>query len=417
MIETRSKRQYLLLLVTILLVSTIGSIFCDFHLATFNQIALDLNQYGLSTDSAYNLAQLTMPAFLIAYAIGGFLTGPLADQLPKHRLIYTGLTITIVASSLSALSQNLTTLLVCRGFQGLGTAMAAITIRSMFTFLFADSQLKKVSDLFSILAPVLFTITPALGTYIFGQLHSWRALFWLMALYAIAVTLLTIACQRFLPKKPIQCSTPFFKRFAQDTKTILLHPDYLINLSIFCLTMFMVMAILVQMDQLFTIHLDLNKNQFALIQLALGACWFLSAALNQWLLHYMNRSAVVTIGCSISLCSFGLLSLSLVDSTASFLAIFGPLALFNFSMTLIFTNTFLKCIQPFKKESGTANAIMNLCQYSIPGLGTVIVTWFNESQNAPQWPLCLLGIPLMLLTFCISVYSYQRSKKTSFLPS
>ena len=409
---SRSLQTTLLLASTMLLVSTIGSVVCDFHLAAFSMIADNLSHQSLSSESAYNFAQLTIACFLVPYAIGGFFAGPLADQFKKNRLILIGLILALASSIVCALANHFYVLLFFRALQGLGTALAAITIRSMLTSLYKGQELKRMSDIFSIIAPVLFTLSPALGTYSFNATQSWRALFLLLAGYITVVTILCIRSQKAFPSHQPSCQTPFFQRFIRDSQTILKHQDYLGNLAVFCLTTFMVMSVVVQMEVIFIQHLQCLPNEFALIQLVLGSTWLLGAGLNWWLNQRLSCSHVVSIGCTISIISFLALSLSINILPPLFLAVFIPLALFNFSMPLIFANTFLKCIKPFKKEAGTANAIMNLCQYAASGLGALLTALLTHANTSPQWPICLFGLPIMSIALVINIAVNQKNHST-----
>ena len=79
----RSLQTTLLLASTMLLVSTIGSVVCDFHLAAFSMIADDLSHQSLSSESAYNLAQLTIACFWYPMLLAAFLLAPLLISLKK----------------------------------------------------------------------------------------------------------------------------------------------------------------------------------------------------------------------------------------------------------------------------------------------------------------------------------------------
>ena len=144
-----------------------------------------LPQIGTYFGVTPNVAQLTITLYLVGYAFGQLLYGPLANGLGRKKALYIGISLEIISAIFCALSANFHAfwiLVLARLFMALG---ASVGLKMSFTI---------VSDCFSqeestkIIAHLMmaFAITPGLGIALGGFLSEhfdWTSCFYFLALY------------------------------------------------------------------------------------------------------------------------------------------------------------------------------------------------------------------------------------------
>ena len=176
-------------LLTLALIVGISPFATDLYIPGLPAIATDL---GASTASV----QLTLTAFLVAFAVGQLVVGPISDGVGRRRILLAGTALFTVASVVCALSPDVTTLVLARVVQGLGGAAAAVSGRAMVGDA-ATGTLR--SRLFATLA-VVNSVGPVVAPLVGGlvlSFSSWRAAFVVLAVLGLG---LTVAAARLLPE-------------------------------------------------------------------------------------------------------------------------------------------------------------------------------------------------------------------------
>ncbi len=139
-------------------------------------------------------ASLTITLFLVGYAVGQLLYGPLANRFGRKIALYIGIGLEIIASLLCVIAAPLHAfwlLVLARLFMALG---ASVGLKMSFT-LVADAYTQEESRKIISHLMIAFAITPALGVAIGGFLvehFAWMSTFYFMAVYGLAVLALTM---------------------------------------------------------------------------------------------------------------------------------------------------------------------------------------------------------------------------------
>ncbi|MGC6537704.1 MAG: MFS transporter [Candidatus Puniceispirillaceae bacterium] len=135
------------------------------------------DDFGIS----YNLAQMTISAFLIAVGIGQIFVGILSDRFGRRPVFLTGSSLFCLASLAAAFAPSAEWLIASRAFQGLGAAalltMSRVVVNDVFEREKAANILSTITAIYAII-PVLAL---SMGGIIVDQ-FGWR-----MTLYIIAV--------------------------------------------------------------------------------------------------------------------------------------------------------------------------------------------------------------------------------------
>jgi len=159
----------------------------DMYIPALPALAADL---GTSTATA----QLSLTAFLVAFAVGQLLVGPFSDAVGRRPLLLGGTAAFALASAVCALAPDAGTLVVARAVQGLAGAAGAVVGRAVVTDVLEGlARARTIATLAAInsLGPVL---APLVGAALL-LLGNWRLLF--AALAALGVALVVTVWSRF----------------------------------------------------------------------------------------------------------------------------------------------------------------------------------------------------------------------------
>ncbi len=164
-------------------------------LAAFGPIAIDMHLPSLpSLQSALatspELIQLTLGAFVICFAAGQLVLGPLSDTIGRRPVLLGGVGVFVLASAICALADSVQVLILGRVLQGLGACVGAVVGRAIVRDAYpgnAGARLLSVIMTTMAFAPL---VAPTLGGWLLVA-FGWRAIFWAMLAFS-ALTLVLV---------------------------------------------------------------------------------------------------------------------------------------------------------------------------------------------------------------------------------
>ena len=128
--------------------------------------------------------------YLLTSTISGPVYGKLSDQFGRKRLLMFGISLFLIGSALSGLSQTMEQLIIFRGIQGLGAGALFPISLAVIGDLFSPQERGKYQGLFGAVFGISALIGPALGGFLTDNV-SWHWIFFvnipigLVALYII----------------------------------------------------------------------------------------------------------------------------------------------------------------------------------------------------------------------------------------
>lgn len=156
---------------TILLgiMTSLGPLSTDLYLPSLPSIARYFN-------ATSGQAQLTLSAYLVGYAMGLPLYGPLSDRKGRKTILMAGLALYGVANALSSVAPSLEVLIVSRLLQGLGASGPLVIVRAIVRDLYegrrAGQELARMGSIMGIVP----AIAPVLGV-VLEISFGWRSNF------------------------------------------------------------------------------------------------------------------------------------------------------------------------------------------------------------------------------------------------
>jgi DHA1 family bicyclomycin/chloramphenicol resistance-like MFS transporter len=165
--------------------------FASVNAVLFTPALPEITQFFSVTHSA---AQLTITWFLIGYALGQLIYGPIANRLGRKPALYIGVSLQIFSSLLCVISGSIHSyalLIIGRFLSALGSAVG---LKMTFTLVNECYDSKTAAQKISYLL-LAFAVTPGLGVALGGLLtkhFGWMSCFYVGALYGLLLLMFVI---------------------------------------------------------------------------------------------------------------------------------------------------------------------------------------------------------------------------------
>ena len=171
------------LVVVLGFLSAVGPFAVDMYLASFTQIARDL-------DAAPASVQLTLTAFLAGLGAGQLLLGPLSDTWGRRPVLLLSTGVFALASVALVFSPSIQVFIALRLLQGLSGAAGVVIARAIAVDLSGGRTAVRALSLIATVGGLGPLIAPPIGGLVAG-LTDWRGV--LAALAGIAIAMLAFA--------------------------------------------------------------------------------------------------------------------------------------------------------------------------------------------------------------------------------
>src|SRR6187402_2809578 len=135
-----------------------------------------------------NQAQYIISALFLGMALGQLVCGPFSDATGRKKVLYLGVLLFMIGSSICFFAEDLNTMLMGRFLQGLGVSGPYVSAISIVRDQFSGNQMAKVMSFVMLIFIMVPAIAPSLGQAIL-LFASWHYIFLFYIVYAIAISL------------------------------------------------------------------------------------------------------------------------------------------------------------------------------------------------------------------------------------
>ncbi len=134
-------------------------------------------------------AQMTLSTYILGFALGQLLYGPMADSLGRKPVILGGTLIFAAAAGACALAQSIDQLITLRFFHGLAAAAASVVINALMRDIYPKEEFSRMMSFVMLVTTVAPLLAPMIGGAVLIWL-SWHAIFWILAIAALLASLM-----------------------------------------------------------------------------------------------------------------------------------------------------------------------------------------------------------------------------------
>ena len=137
-------------------------------------------QFGVPAGSA----QMTLSTYILGFALGQLLYGPMADSLGRKPVILGGTLVFAGAAVACALAQTIDHLIFMRFLHGLAAAAASVVINALMRDIYPKEEFSRMMSFVMLVTTIAPLVAPMVGGAVLVW-FSWHAIFWILALAAL----------------------------------------------------------------------------------------------------------------------------------------------------------------------------------------------------------------------------------------
>lgn len=370
------------------LMTALGPLSTDMYLPSLPAIAAE---FGASTSHV----QLTLSTYLVAFAMGQIIYGPLSDRYGRRPVLIAGFALYVAASGACAMAPSVNGLIVARAFQALGAAGPIILARTVVRDLYEGHRAAREMARMGTIMGVVPAIAPALGGLLqtwFGWRSSFLASFVGAAILASSVILLLPETLRQRSEASIS-PLGILRNFAFIAR----NPAFRMNAAIAALGYGGLFAFISGASFVLQGPYGLNPLQMGLSFGLVVAGYVSGTILSRRVIGIGGPPAVIRYG-TLLLAAGGTIMLALrLAGTGSFLEIVLPMLLYTCGIGFILPQTMLGAMQPFPDRAGAASSLQGVTQMGWGALVGVVVAW-GLSFSPTALPIAIAASGLAAVT-------------------
>lgn len=154
----------------------------DMYLPALPVIA---GQFGVPAGSA----QMTLSTYILGFALGQLLYGPMADSIGRKPVILGGTLIFAAAAVACALAQSIDQLITMRFFHGLAAAAASVVINALMRDIYPREEFSRMMSFVMLVTTIAPLLAPMIGGAVLVW-FSWHMIFWITAVAGLLVSVM-----------------------------------------------------------------------------------------------------------------------------------------------------------------------------------------------------------------------------------
>jgi DHA1 family bicyclomycin/chloramphenicol resistance-like MFS transporter len=347
------------------------------------------------------MVQNSLSIYLLGYALGLILFGPMADKYSRRKLVLFGVSGFLVMSFLLPFVTNIEQFLSLRFVQAFVSSAATVIVPGTIREYYQKDTAKGLSyvSMIMMLAPM---IAPSIGSILL-VVHSWQLIFYVLGFYSVVVLLLVV---KYLPEvvrdnnfQDVQIS--FLDRykivFSNSEARLDIISSMIVSLAFF--------AYITAIPFVYLTVYNVSEFGFSVLfginVVALMTAHFINTRLvtrkgSRKMLWYGLTLSVLT---SASLFLVSIFSSSLVFTVMFILPLMG-------SISMVAVNSDALVLTKFPEQSGTATAVIGTLRFGIGALAGPILAYFYDGSAVPFAGLMFFSVVLVLL--CQSIIYIKK---------
>jgi DHA1 family bicyclomycin/chloramphenicol resistance-like MFS transporter len=340
--------------------------------------------------------RLTLTVYLAVFAVCQLVAGPLSDRYGRRPVLVAGLLLFVAATLLCATAQTVEMLIVGRALQAVGACVASVIGRAMARDLFDGAALGKALGLIMTGVAVAPGFSPLLGGLL-QQGFDWRAPFYAVALFGLAILLLVLRLlgeTRPVPVTPPRLRTAFATYAALLASPLFLAPALATTAALGALFAFFAGA-----PALFIAQYGQSPTEFGLTSSFTVFAVFAGGFSAPKLMLRLGARNAMRLGFAV-LALGGALMLAQTALLPGLWPAIAALLVFLFGIGVVNPLTVAAALQPFPQQAGTASALIGALQMAGATIGAMLVNLLplpgNQAMPGAMLLLALLGLATLL---------------------
>ncbi|PHM63674.1 Bcr/CflA family multidrug efflux MFS transporter [Xenorhabdus ishibashii] len=391
----QQRSSYLGLVLILGLLSMLMPLAIDMYLPSMPTIA---ENFGVSD----GLVQMTLSSYILGFAIGQMIYGPMSDSLGRKPVILGGVIVFAISSAACALAQDIDTFIFMRFLHGFSAAAAGVVINALMRDRFTKEEFSRSMSFVTLVMIIAPLLAPMLGGILMVW-FNWHAIFWSIALVAvITVALVVFFIEETLPKEKRQ---KFHLKTTVRQFVMLFRQRQVLCYILASGFSFAGMFSFLSVGAFVYIKLNGVPAQHFGYYFGLNIIFlFIMTTINSQCVRKYGPLKMLHIGLFIQF----VVGLWLLFSTMfdlGFIALVIGVAIYISGISMITSNTMAVVLDDYPHMAGTVSSLAGTIRFSIAASVGAILSLLPE-ENA--WPM--VGSMALCVTLAVMLIFYARSK-------
>ena len=356
-----------------------------------------LPTFTIALHTSMQLAKLTLPMYLLGYAVGPLLFGTLSDKHGRKKVLAYGMVFYIISCVLIIAFANIWFILGMRFIQGFAIGSSGAIYKAMITDTYdSGNEIRKMVAMTS----AVWALGPIAAPFIGGYLQhyfGWQANFIFLLIYAILILISLF----FIPETNMQRICLNWPTILRNYRTVIAHPIFWS--SIICMGMVYSLIVIFNIVGPFLIQMVLHYSavQFGHIALVMGLAFFVGSLLNRLFVQRFSSHFLIVMSLSLMLIISVVMLLLGVFFAVNLYFYTVPVFLVFFFSAFTFPTSMARAMSLFPKIAGSANALVSCLFLVFTGLTTIIASFFVSSNQITSAIAYVVLIFLGLLAYLL----------------
>ncbi len=328
--------------------------------------------------------QMTMVTFLVGFALGQSLYGPITDRFGRKPPLYASLLLFIASSAACAFSPTIRMMSVFRLLQAIGACGGSVMSRAMVRDLFPPLELRRVFSMLVLVLGVSPVIAPFIGSYLLVW-FGWRAAFITQALVGVAC--LVAVAFRLAESLPHEARRPLHLDVITSAYSQLLKDRTFLGASVVCgFSSAGTFAYITSAPFVFISLYKVPTESFGWLFGAVAIGMVIASQINGRMPHRVPVWRVLRTANVVQLCAGMLLLATVLTGVGGLAGLFAGVFIYVSAQGFVFPNGSAIAMMRHGKIAGTASALLGTNQFFIAAITTTFLGFLDN----PAVPMAIV---------------------------
>jgi DHA1 family bicyclomycin/chloramphenicol resistance-like MFS transporter len=381
------------------LLTAIGPLSMDMYLPSLPAI-------GAALHAPTAQVQLTISTYLIGFAAGQIVYGPISDRFGRKPVLLAALVLYGVGSVLCATARSIEMLTAVRFVQAFGGAgsivLARAVVRDIYSGVRAGRELSIMGSI-TAFAPIVAPVIGGVLQIAFG----WQASFILLLIFALAAG--SIAARLLPETSPERVPGPFsLATMAGLYRSVLVHRSFLAHLGILTTSYVGLLAWVSGASIVMQGVYGLSPVSFGAIYATGAGGYMLGTYVAARIVMWRGLDRTIGIG-SVILAAGGLaMAVAVALGFTSVVWLVGAMTIYLVGLGLAMPQTMAGALTPFPDRAGTASSIMGFAQQSGAAVAAAAI---GRYLGQSAWPVA--GTVAVMGCLSLAIWALTRKVRVS----
>ncbi len=339
--------------------------------------------------------EITLSAFVLGFAAGPLLYGPLSDRFGRLPVLTVGVALYTVMAALCAIETDADQLIIYRFLQGAGGSAAPVLARASVRDLYSGAEAARVLSLVQAVMLAAPLAAPLLG----GMLllwFDWRSHFWVQAAFAVMVLVAyaLVLGEPHLRQRRVSIVNTFksYSSLVRHRRVV----GYLLTSTICYAGMY---AFFTESPFVFIELYEMSPQQFSVFSAAIIVPTIALSYVNARMVTRLGIIRMLSAGVLLCTLSAAVLAMCGMTGTDNLLIVAPSACVYFGGLGMVQGNAIAGVLNEFPENAGAAAALIAASQYGFGAAASAFVSWAHNGTSAPMFITMAVTSLLSMIAF------------------